>query len=216
MVVIIRATARKPRDVSPQFKKPKRKVKNKCKYCASEDIQKVEYTFHDAYECKSCKTAYYNVIEDCCRRPSERYVNDFHNGIAKFIRVQCDNCGGCLNMTKSLKRAEYGNKTKGEFSKECFLQWKNEKQSEGNELYHFSKHLKFVKSNFFKHRTHLQSVYWKNIRLLALERDKYTCQICKLEPAKDVHHLTYKNLGNELLEELISYCRACHKKVHEK
>jgi hypothetical protein len=191
-------------------------VRNKCKYCEKEDVKKTEYTFHDAYECQSCKTAYYKKIEDCCRQPSERYVNDFHNGVAKFIRVQCDSCGGCLNMTKSLKQAEYGHKTKGDFSKERFLDWKNEKQREGNELYNFTQHLKFIKSNYHKHKSHLQSEYWKNIRQLALERDDHICQLCKLEKATDVHHLTYKNLGNELLEELTSYCRTCHAKVHEK
>ena len=187
-----------------------------CKKCNGDNVQKTEYPFHDIYECKDCEITLFEEIEDCCRQPAERYVNDFHKDVPKFIRIQCDNCGGCLEMTKPLKRSEYGHRTKGEFSKEKLQNWRREKQIERKEIHTFTKYLKFVKSNFYKYTIHLQSVYWRNIRQLALERDKYTCQFCKSERATEVHHLTYKNLGNELLEELTSYCRACHEKVHEK
>ena len=162
------------------------------------------------------KKAFFEKIADCCRNSSERYVDDFHNNVPKFIRIQCDNCGGCLNMTKSLKRAEFGEKTKGEFSKERFLEWKLERQSERSEIYNFTEYINYTKSNHYLHRTHLRSEYWKNIRQLVLDRDKGICQSCKTEKAKDVHHLTYKNLGNETIDELISYCRACHEKAHGK
>jgi hypothetical protein len=188
----------------------------KCKFCSSENIIRTEYDFHDAYKCNDCNKAFFEKITDCCRNYFDRYVDEFHSNIPKFIRIQCDNCGGCLNMTKSLKRAEFGEKTKGEFSKERFLEWKSKRQCEGNEIRNFTSYINLTNSNYYAHRTHLQSEYWKNIRQLVLERDKYICQLCKAEKAKDVHHLTYKNLGNESIDELTSYCRACHEKVHGK
>ena len=96
-----------------------------CKFCHSGNIIRTEYDFHDAYKCSACDKAFFEKIAECCRNPVDRYVDDFHNNVPVFIRVQCDNCGGCLNMTKSLKRAEFGEKTKGEFSKERFLECLN-------------------------------------------------------------------------------------------
>ena len=206
----------KPQTVSPQFREPKRNEMKNCKFCHSGNIIRTEYDFHDAYKCSACDKAFFEKIAECCRNPVDRYVDDFHNNVPVFIRVQCDNCGGCLNMTKSLKRAEFGEKTKGEFSKERFLEWKLERQSERSEIYNFTEYINYTKSNHYLHRTHLRSEYWKNIRQLVLDRDKGICQSCKTEKAKDVHHLTYKNLGNETIDELISYCRACHEKAHGK
>jgi hypothetical protein len=187
-----------------------------CKKCNSRNVKKTENQFHDIFDCEDCNTTTFNKIEDCCRQPSERYVDGFHNGVPVFIRVQCDNCGGCLNMTKSLDRATYGNKTRGEFSQDRFDKWKIEKQIENQSIYKTVKYLKDAKVSFFQYDIYLQSKHWRSLRLVALERDKWVCQLCKLETATEVHHLTYKNLGNELLEELTSYCRACHEKVHEK
>lgn len=189
---------------------------NLCKKCKSENIKETEYPFHNIYECSKCDTTTFERIEECCRNPDERYVIDFHNGLPKFIRVQCDNCGGCLTMTKPLKHSEYGEKTRGEFSKKRLNDWKLNIQLEKNEIFKFIKYLKDAKCSFYQYNIYLQSEHWRNLRLIALKRDNYICQSCKQEKATEVHHLTYKNLGNESLDELISYCRVCHEKVHEK
>ena len=31
----------------------------------------------------------------------------------------------------------------------------------------------------------------------------------------NLHHITYKNLGNEKLEDLIMLCSSCHRKLHD-
>ena len=61
---------------------------------------------------------------------------------------------------------------------------------------------------------YLESPEWKERRRLTLERDKYKCQGCQRAPATEVHHLSYKNRGDELLYQLTSLCRECHAKVH--
>jgi len=70
----------------------------------------------------------------------------------------------------------------------------------------------------------LKSDYWKKVRLLVLERDKYRCQICitKYAPYKydkkdlEIHHKTYKNHKNELnhLDDLVTLCKWCHEYMH--
>lgn len=74
----------------------------------------------------------------------------------------------------------------------------------------YSKSLDFQK----KHREHLQSGKWKNIRRRVLDRANYTCEGCLSKPAQEVHHKTYDHLGNEFCFELIALCRDCHKRYH--
>lgn len=46
-----------------------------------------------------------------------------------------------------------------------------------------------------------------------LERDNYLCRCCKSK-ANVVHHITYKDLGNETEKQLISVCEDCHETIH--
>jgi 5-methylcytosine-specific restriction endonuclease McrA len=44
------------------------------------------------------------------------------------------------------------------------------------------------------------------------------CEFCGSEPGNhnplQLHHLTYKNLGNETFEDLFVLCLSCHEEVH--
>ncbi len=58
---------------------------------------------------------------------------------------------------------------------------------------------------------YLQSPEWREKRLQVLERDGHTCQVCCISGRDvEVHHLTYRSLGDEPLEDLITVCKACH------
>jgi len=56
---------------------------------------------------------------------------------------------------------------------------------------------------------YLRSEQWQQKRQAILERDGH-CVKCFRERSLVVHHLTYKRVGNELLEDLITLCRQCH------
>ena len=62
---------------------------------------------------------------------------------------------------------------------------------------------------------YLNSEHWKVLRQKVLNRDDETCQDCG-EYATDIHHLTYENVGNEALADLVSLCRKCHHRKHRK
>ena len=67
-----------------------------------------------------------------------------------------------------------------------------------------------------RYADYLQSDKWKAIRLKVLKRDNNLCQACLESPATDVHHITYANLGDELMFELLSVCRDCHfNRIHK-
>ncbi len=62
---------------------------------------------------------------------------------------------------------------------------------------------------------YLGSLTWKEKRAKRLEFDDHKCQGCTLMGFLDVHHKTYKNIGDEnVAEDLVSLCRNCHKATH--
>lgn len=58
---------------------------------------------------------------------------------------------------------------------------------------------------------------YANARAHALDRDNYTCQCCGAKKVRlEVHHIRFRqNGGSDDLENLITLCEDCHKKIHK-
>lgn len=65
-----------------------------------------------------------------------------------------------------------------------------------------------------KYSDHLQTLKWEELRQDVLERDDFTCQSCGDTYELQVHHKTYKRLGNEIMDDLITLCEHCHNQLH--
>jgi len=61
---------------------------------------------------------------------------------------------------------------------------------------------------------YLASDKWARLREKVMTRSAGICEGCLEAPATEVHHLTYKHLGDELLWELVAVCRDCHRRCH--
>ena len=61
---------------------------------------------------------------------------------------------------------------------------------------------------------YLLSPQWKALRKLVIERD-VVCQLTGDTTNLEVHHITYDNLGNEYLEDLVLLSRRAHQFVHD-
>lgn len=61
---------------------------------------------------------------------------------------------------------------------------------------------------------------WRAKRARILTRDRHWCRMCDLQPATQVHHLSYgrgrgvKALVNVEDDQLLSVCGPCHAEVH--
>jgi hypothetical protein len=103
----------------------------------------------------------------------------------------------------------------GDFNTEAFNLWKKNRQEEGQILYEAKKISNFLNSKYYKYLEYLASDAWKQKRVLVLKRDLGLCQKCKTNPAREIHHIKYDNLFNEPLDDLISFCKACHIAEHK-
>ena len=63
---------------------------------------------------------------------------------------------------------------------------------------------------------YLQSKAWIKKKGCVKKRDGNQCVNCKTDKTLEVHHKTYENKGKEPLSDLITLCRTCHAKQHEK
>jgi 5-methylcytosine-specific restriction endonuclease McrA len=65
-----------------------------------------------------------------------------------------------------------------------------------------------------RYHEHINSEKWGQIRLRRLKKANFVCEGCGVRVASQVHHLTYKRLGDEMLFDLVAVCEACHEKIH--
>ncbi len=66
------------------------------------------------------------------------------------------------------------------------------------------------------YQKYLRSEEWKMRREQRLKIDNYTCQMCGTKEKLVVHHKTYARIFNEDMDDLITLCDPCHKKVHNR
>ena len=65
---------------------------------------------------------------------------------------------------------------------------------------------------------HLMSEKWKQTKLTRLLIDDFKCKQCNKPITAETshcHHITYQNLGDEGIKDVVSVCPQCHNDIHE-
>jgi len=65
-------------------------------------------------------------------------------------------------------------------------------------------------------REYLKSDKWHETRERIKSRDSYKCRGCGTTNKLEVHHISYRHLGNEYDSDLITLCRHWHQSIHDK
>lgn len=108
-----------------------------------------------------------------------------------------------------------------------FFDDKNQKQAKEFECYdcrindELYENKKINKKNNNKkvwssYKEYLLSNEWKQKRYLIILRCQNICEGCRENKVDNVHHLTYDNVYNEFLFELVGLCKDCHERFHKK
>jgi hypothetical protein len=65
------------------------------------------------------------------------------------------------------------------------------------------------------YKEYLQSEQWRQNREKRLQIDGRMCAVCGSKKDLNVHHISYRNIGNENIEkDLITLCHPCHAMLH--
>ena len=66
-----------------------------------------------------------------------------------------------------------------------------------------------------RYQEYLSSYEWRIIRKKVLDIDNHKCVPCSKKSNLHIHHITYKNVGNEDTNDLLTLCSSCHKFIHQ-
>jgi uncharacterized CHY-type Zn-finger protein len=61
---------------------------------------------------------------------------------------------------------------------------------------------------------YLRSHHWRALRAKAIKHYGRACFLCRFTDQIEVHHLTYRNVVDVTLDDLLVLCGACHSRVH--
>ncbi|PZT54347.1 hypothetical protein DN757_17615 [Paenibacillus silvae] len=70
--------------------------------------------------------------------------------------------------------------------------------------------------SFTSYSEYLKSNHWKGVKdRFWASKFKKECNVCKRKNKLNLHHKSYKRVGNERLNDLVYLCESCHNKLHE-
>ena len=133
------------------------------------------------------------------------------NGGIQYVQ-QCQRCGAKTSNPAPHREAlaNYGAQPPPRFDDELEERWQlmMEEAREGVMQ-------KFEDEFWAEYRIYLKSQAWKAKCQAVIKRAKGVCEGCCNAPAQQVHHLSYDNVFDELLFQLVALCTPCHTRLHE-
>ena len=70
-----------------------------------------------------------------------------------------------------------------------------------------------TRMNKKQYHNYLKSKHWQNFRQQTLAKYK-RCSICHTKYNLQINHVSYKNIGKEMKEDISVLCGKCHKELH--
>jgi hypothetical protein len=166
------------------------------------DIKITHFFNKTVYVCPTCHG--YRIEDKECEHELIPILMTISGGSTQ-LRIVCKNC--YYIDPKARKQSDY----KPPFKTGDFEKYKTYIANQEKPFYEFVQKLRQDDNSFrLRYEKYIVSPEWYVLRDIIMKRDGFVCQICN-KPAEEVHHLTYKHLGNEHLFELISLCKKCHK-----
>lgn len=135
------------------------------------------------------------------------------NGV-KSYGDQCQRCGRKISKFVSAKRFQ---QEEGVDPLEYAIEFKTNLQRDfSNSIWAEEDQARESRKREWNrwYSNYLASPDWRQKRRLVFDRANGICEGCRERHATQVHHISYANVGNEFLWELVAICRDCHEKAH--
>ena len=169
---------------------------------------------HEKYNCN-------HVITNIKKR-------EIKGGAFQYV-MQCSTCGKNIGQAIAKKEAFHLNNglEPPPFDNDLFTSCSDKQEAEfkaHRDHFHdeyeklakiFGVSDKHDRERFFDiYERHLKTEKWKKIREKVFKRANNICEGCMDREPVVAHHLTYSNVGDELLFQLVALCQECHDKCH--
>ncbi len=131
----------------------------------------------------------------------------------KQVRPQCQVCGKLVG--NSQKHSSDDDKYPM-YQDHLAADYERRRENEYNQILQKHARLQVDKESSFFHEynDYLKSDVWRAKRERVLKRAQGICEGCGIQPASQVHHLTYEHKMEEFLFELVAVCDTCHDRLH--
>lgn len=149
---------------------------------------------------------YINTEADECPHSDMRLRRRvIRSGAVQYV-MQCQTCGEASKQPLSHARVQaLGKGEPPDFDEELKSRYAEQWRER-----HRAKRTEF----FRQYDQYLKTPEWAHRRSLVLDRANGICEGCRERHAVEVHHLTYRHVGEEFLFELVALCDECHDRVH--
>lgn len=192
----------------------------KCNSCNSKDITEKmvgDIFFHICNDCFVVSANHKVKLGFPCCENSKIKLVLYDKGKSSYVVKQCLSCGYKPNGIFKKSLLEEGHKFFNPVMHSSYLKNQAMFDEEKNKLqstYAYKRRCR-LKSEWFdeEYNDYLSSDIWRHKRERVLERDEGNCRACGINGATQVHHLSYRFVGNEPLYDLVSICTACHDKI---
>ena len=177
----------------------------KCPNCGTErKIHKVD-KFTKIHYCPNyCRGS---IKLDVCNHESKHMAR-----VGKSIRYQCSDGGEYVGQFVSTKGYDIDNLPDGRVMNDAYKSRNERTTPKVRNI--FKRYNDKSETDWWdKYDAYLSSEKWKSKRDKVLKRDNYLCQACLENKATEVHHKTYRYVGDEPLFDLVSVCNPCHERI---
>jgi 5-methylcytosine-specific restriction endonuclease McrA len=151
--------------------------------------------------------------EDACSHPE---VVTVQRNDSLGRRQYFEHCKGCgISLSSAIAHAKVRNLSDFTAQDMAALEasYSNERRARYERLIRDAAE-RVQPSNRQSYDDYLRSDAWKRRAAKILQRANGVCEGCLSNPASEVHHLTYQNIGQEFAWELRAVCRSCHSRIH--
>lgn len=140
--------------------------------------------------------------------------------LSKQPFARCDACGNCFPLTHLEEIRKFFEEHNREISPEYIARieiryvglWSSLKIANGKTIDLCNVCCVPTRKRYAEY---LDSPFWKTTRMEKIKRVGCNCEQCNSAYNLSVHHLTYRNLGHEDIDnDLIVLCQECHQEVH--
>jgi 5-methylcytosine-specific restriction endonuclease McrA len=149
-----------------------------------------------------------------CKCPNRMLVTWTDSKGSTYYGLQCRQCGDVSPLKRNEMAGRFHPSQASQKNETLRKNWWAQRSARYDEL---RKNELDAENQIFRaaYNIHMRSPRWAELRSLVMERCGGLCEGCRKRKAVQVHHLTYRDMGNEFLWQLVGICLECHNRFHD-